>query len=177
MTRNDVNSNEYTLTVTIPVQVSHDFEATLLLQHPYAKKDTRLLLQFTAQEGNSYYGIETAKSQPATYDNEEGWFTSSQAPSDSISKGSVSWTAYIFFGIAIFAVVAFMLNSCFGVDLKTLMGDRRSREDRRGAVRPQYGYGGVREARMGRQSFDGGRSFQRDQSYRSYDSDIIRKQR
>ena len=50
VTRESENSNEYKLTLTIPNQVSHSFEADVIMTHPYAKKSKMLHLVFAADE-------------------------------------------------------------------------------------------------------------------------------
>lgn len=37
VTRADVNSNDYNLTLIVPVEVTKDFKANIVLTHPYTK--------------------------------------------------------------------------------------------------------------------------------------------
>ena len=48
VTRADQNSNEYNLTVNVPIQVSHSFGVNLVLHHAYARSRKVLHLSFNA---------------------------------------------------------------------------------------------------------------------------------
>lgn len=50
VTREREDANEYKITLTVPNQVSHSFEATVNLFHALAKKSKVLKLQFKADE-------------------------------------------------------------------------------------------------------------------------------
>lgn len=50
VTREREDQNEYKLTLTIPNQVSHNFEAKVILSHPFAKEAKTLSLLFTADD-------------------------------------------------------------------------------------------------------------------------------
>lgn len=50
VTRDREDHNEYKLTLTVPNQVSHSFDAKVTLTHPYAKKPKILKVKFSAEE-------------------------------------------------------------------------------------------------------------------------------
>jgi hypothetical protein len=46
VTRQDVNSNDYNLTVIVPAEVTKDFKANIVLTHPYTQFKRILPLTF-----------------------------------------------------------------------------------------------------------------------------------
>lgn len=46
VTRDDLNSNDYSLTLIVPSDVNQDFKANVVLIHPYTKFEKTLPLEF-----------------------------------------------------------------------------------------------------------------------------------
>ena len=46
LSREDLNSNDYTLTLMVPPDVDHDFEATVVLTHPFTKFERVIPVKF-----------------------------------------------------------------------------------------------------------------------------------
>jgi len=46
VSREDLNSNDYTLTLMVPPEVDHDFDTTVVLTHPYTKFERVLPVSF-----------------------------------------------------------------------------------------------------------------------------------
>ena len=46
VTREDMNSNDYTLTLVVPPEVNHDFKTKVVLTHPYTKFERVLPVSF-----------------------------------------------------------------------------------------------------------------------------------
>ena len=60
LTRADPNSNEYSLTVQVPNQVSHSFDVNVVLHHAHARRKKVLRLSFTAEAGGDPRAAEQA---------------------------------------------------------------------------------------------------------------------
>lgn len=60
LSRIDPKSNEYSLTVQVPNQVSHSFDVNMVLHHANARKKTVLHLRFTAEAGGDVLAAEQA---------------------------------------------------------------------------------------------------------------------
>jgi len=124
LSRIDPKSNEYSLTVQVPNQVSHSFDVNMVLHHANARKKTVLHLRFTAEAGGDLLAAEQAgygKSSQATYEGNKRRdnYEDRQQEDDrhyGRERNPVSWSTYLFMLFVVVLVVAFILINCTGWD-------------------------------------------------------------
>ena len=126
LSRADPNSNEYSLTVQVPNQVSHSFDANVVLDHVHARRKKVLRLSFTAEAGGDWRAAEQAGQHSAPHTAYEGsqrrdsYHDPARPPQDDYSQGRernpVSWYTYLFMLLMVVLVVAFILINCSGWD-------------------------------------------------------------
>jgi len=118
----DARTNEYNMTVQVPVQVSHSFDVILTLSHQYASKPRRLHLKFLAdqicqREAKTWgetlsMGFDSSPTPPANQASPP-----TNPPQAFVAPVETSWMSYLIFFLALLLIVVFILVHFFEIDV------------------------------------------------------------
>ena len=112
VTRADLNSNQYNLTVWVPQEIDRDFKASVILTHPFTK--FRRVLPVTFKMEPTKAQKQTRREEPATVaaEYEDMPVRGKQASQQEVqSSGGLSLTNFVVIIILIVCSVLFIKNN------------------------------------------------------------------
>ncbi len=69
VTRSNLNSNDYNLTVIVPSDVTHNFQANIILTHPYTKFQRVIPVTFDYRDDQPKPKTKTTSKQEPEFEN------------------------------------------------------------------------------------------------------------
>jgi len=110
-------STEYTLTITVPQEITHDFTSEVYLIHPTTNLKTVIPLTFENKVRSSFAKV---GSRLKTYEQREerGESTSRTVPAGDSRKDKIAsgWMQYLLIGVFGIALICFVLVNFLKID-------------------------------------------------------------
>jgi len=116
VTREDVNSNDYTLTLIVPPEVDQDFTTSVVLTHPYTKIERVLPVSFVYNQSKDKQSRKPSQ-QTAKHNEPDYEDMPKQRKSDSKGSGNGGFGSYLAMFLVLVLSGLFIAKQLFGVNL------------------------------------------------------------